>query len=76
MPPIVATTSQKYHGRKFHPLRFLKTTDSKIIDSMAQNIVIAIPTATRLQTFISLPSLNAVVALIILLALLSHQLLV
>ena len=36
---------------------------------MAQNIVIAIPTATRLQTFMSLPSLHAVVALIILLAL-------
>jgi hypothetical protein len=58
MPPIVATTSQKYHGRKFHPLLFLKTTDSKIKDSMAQNIVMATPMATRLQIFINKSSLD------------------
>ena len=52
IPPIVATMSQKYHGRKVQPLLGLKTTDSKIMDSMAQNIVMAIPMATRLQIFI------------------------
>jgi hypothetical protein len=47
----VATISQKYHGKKVQPLLGLKTTDSKIIDSMAQNIVIAIPMAIRLHIF-------------------------
>ena len=54
IPPAVATTSQKYQGRKAHPLLTLKTTDSKIMDSIAQNIVMAIPMATKLHIFIFL----------------------
>lgn len=54
MPPAVATMSQKYQGRKAHPLLTLKTTDSKIMDSIAQNIVMAIPIATKLHIFIFL----------------------
>jgi hypothetical protein len=52
IPPIVATISQKYQGRKVQPLLGLKTTDSKIMDNIAQNIVMEIPIATRLQIFI------------------------
>jgi hypothetical protein len=50
--------SQKYQGKKVHPLLGLKTTDSKIMDNIAQNIVIATPIATRLQIFILVVILN------------------
>ena len=52
IPPIVANMSQKYHSRKVHPLLYLKTTDSKIMDSIVQNIVMATPMVTILQIFI------------------------
>ena len=58
MPPRVATISQKYQGKKVHPLLGRKTTDSKIMDNMAQNIVLATPIATRLQSFILVVILN------------------
>jgi hypothetical protein len=51
IPPMVANMSQKYQGRKVHPLLSLKTTDSKIMDSIAQNMAMAIPMAIKLQIF-------------------------
>jgi len=48
---MVANMSQKYQGRKVHPLLSLKTTDSKIMDSIAQNMTMAIPIAIKLQIF-------------------------
>ena len=58
IPAIVATTSQNHHGKKLHPLLTLQTTDSKIMDNMPQNIVIAIPAAIKLKAFIQLVLLD------------------
>jgi hypothetical protein len=51
-PAIVATISQKYHGKKVHPLLSLNTTDSKTMDNIAQNITMAIPIDTKLKIFV------------------------
>ena len=54
IPAAVATTSQNHHGRKSQPLLGLKTTDSNIMESMPQKMVITNPAAMRLQIFIFL----------------------